>query len=520
MIERRLRGLWESLQGKKPHLPHFLAEIQLKGMRGIENLRVTFDYPVSVIAGANGSGKSTVLFAAACAYNVPRAGVRDFVPSTLFPDYRPKLGRRQDETGEAIIHFDYSTPEGRMAMRWRRGKGWNRSFLGRKQASQPQRQLYLRTLSNLSNPSEVRGVLSMSRLSKVPRETPMTASQIHFAQQILPFRYTEVVNLSSGKKNLLFAEQAGGVTYSELHMAAGERTVLRLSQEIAQLEGALVLIDDVEAGLHPWVQQLLMLQLQQVALRNNLQVIVTTHSQSVLDSVPGNGRIFLDRDQVGHVTVFPAYRDVVQNALYGRSRSALNLLCEDDSAEGILRGVLDILLPRERINVESVRIGRDTGADEFPAHAAAFRKFGQIRCFVFVLDGDKRDSDLRGRIRDQAGTDVPVLFLPSVDAPETWLWTSIRNRLEEVSTELGIGVEELTNRLQRLDSIYDSASDKPSEIAKTKLHELSDALDQPRPHICRLIARLEAKSAESELQPLVEGVYSALMNWRHEYEPA
>lgn len=94
MIERRLHGIWERLQGKKPHLPHFLAEVQLKGIRGIENLRVTFDYPVSVIAGANGSGKSTVLFAAACAYAVPKASVRDFVPSTLFPDYRPKLGQR------------------------------------------------------------------------------------------------------------------------------------------------------------------------------------------------------------------------------------------------------------------------------------------------------------------------------------------------------------------------------------------------------------------------------------------
>ena len=111
-------------------------------------------------------------------------------------------------------------------------------------------------------------MLSMSRLSSAPRETPLTASQIEFAQQMLPFRYAEVVNLSSGTKNLLFAAQERGAEYSELHMAAGEGAILRLSREIAQLDGALVLIDEVEAGLHPWVQQLLMLQLQQLALRN------------------------------------------------------------------------------------------------------------------------------------------------------------------------------------------------------------------------------------------------------------
>ena len=236
MIERRLEELWRDLQGKKPHLPHFLSEIRLDGIRGFNNLRVVFDYPVSVIAGGNTTGKSTVLFAAACAYKVPGAGVKDYVPSTLFPDYRPKFGERTDIRQEITIEFNYLTLDGPLSMRWRRAKGWNRSFLGRKNAAQPERQLYLRTLSNLSNPSEVRGVLSMSRLKSQPEETPLTAAQIEFAHQMLPFRYSEVVDLSSGNKNLLFAAQEGGATYSELHMAAGERAILRLSQEITQLK--------------------------------------------------------------------------------------------------------------------------------------------------------------------------------------------------------------------------------------------------------------------------------------------
>ena len=162
MIEGRVRELWEQLRGKKPHLPHFLAEIHLKGIRGIDHLRTVFDFPVSVIAGGNASGKSTVLFAAACAYRVPGDGVKDFVPSTLFPDYRPRSGGRKDPKEEVVIDFDYTTPKGRRSMRWRRSKGWNRSFLGRKNASQPERLVYLRTPSNLGNPSEVRGVPNRS----------------------------------------------------------------------------------------------------------------------------------------------------------------------------------------------------------------------------------------------------------------------------------------------------------------------------------------------------------------------
>ena len=513
MIEKRFRDLWEQLQGKKPHLAHFLAEIHLEGIRGIDDIRVVFDYPVSVIAGGNASGKSTVLFAAACAYKVPGAGVKDFVPSTLFPDYRPKLGRREDEKHEIVIEFDYSTPDGRRSMRWRRSKGWNRSFLGRKNASQPERPIYLRTLSNLSNPSEVRGVLSMSRLSSEPLESPLTASQIEFAQRMLPFRYSEVVHLSSGSKNLLFAAQEGGASYSELHMAAGERAILRLSQEIAQLEGALVLIDEVEAGLHPWVQQLLMLQLQQLALRNDLQIIVTSHSPVVLDAVPAHGRIFLERDERGRVAVRPAYRDVVQDALYGRSGDALNLLCEDDAAEGILHGIFDVLLPRQRIRRESVRIGRDTGASEFPAHATAFRKFGQIQSFVFILDGDKQGCDVERKIQEGAGSEVPVLFLPGRAAPEVWVWERLRQS-PEGAKELSIDPDELFRRMNRLDSVYDSASDHPSQIAKTKLRGLSEPLGWDAPDICRLVARLEAGRKESDIQPLVEGLANALLQWR------
>ena len=518
MIERRFRQLREQLQGKKPHLPHFLSEIRLRGMRGIDDVRVKFDYPVSVIAGGNASGKSTVLFAAACAYKVPGAGVRDFVPSTLFPDYRPQRGERADGKGEIVIEFDYSTPAGRQSMRWRRSKGWNRSFLGRKGAAQPERPLYLRTLSNLSNPSEVRGVLSMSRLPTAPSESPLTASQIEFAQQMLPFRYAEIVDLSSGDKGgrkLLFAAQEGGAQYSELHMAAGERAILRLSQRIAQLRGALVLIDEVEAGLHPWVQQLLMLQLQQLALRNDLQVIVTTHSPVVLDSVPAHGRIFLERDETGRVAVRPAYRDVVQNALYGRSGEALSLLCEDDAAEGILQGVFDVLLPRRRIRRESVRIGRDTGADEFPVHAAAIRKFGRLDNFVFVLDGDRRGDDTERRIREAAGRDdVVVLFLPGRAAPEVWVWDMLRRNTSEAAAQLHVAAEDLAERISRQDAIYATASGRPSEIAKARLSGLSEPLGCDVPDLCRVVGRLEVELADSAVQPLVEHLESALLRWR------
>ncbi len=103
-----------------------------------------------------------------------------------------------------------------------------------------------------------------------------------------------------------------------------------------------------------------------------------------------------------------AYRDVVQHTLYGRANESLNILCEDETAEGVLLGVFDVVLRRQYMRNDIVRIGRDTGADEFPAHARTFTKFGRIRNFVFVLDGDQTGGNVQCRI-EEAGAVVPRL---------------------------------------------------------------------------------------------------------------
>ena len=192
--------------------------------------------------------------------------------------------------------------------------------------------------------------------------------------------------------------------------------------------------------------------------------------------MPRQGRIFLERDPTGDVTVRPAYRDVIRNALYGRSGDALNLLCEDKAAEGILQGVLDVLQPDLEMRTESVHIGRDTGADEFSSHAVAFKKFGQIKSFVFVLDGDKRGSRAAEKPSEHAGSDS-VFFLPG-EPPEAWVWQALQ------------------------------------QFSVTKLRQLAEAMGRTEPERARMVGRLEAGKQQSDIQPLVENLKSALLRWR------
>ena len=522
MTDRRLQDLWNSLSKKKPHMPHFLEKVSLEDIRGIDDLRVKFEYPVSVLAGSNGSGKSTVLFATACAYAEPGTIVEGlgegFIPFAFFLDYRSKWSGPEDEKGAFTIHFEYSTPDGQRFMLLvcpKDSMGVSRTYMGH---DQPERSVCLITPGNLIDPSDMYNVHHLSFEVAEPQEAPLTSSQIAFAQRLLPFRYSRVADLShpnlkfDNKKTLLLAEQENGVVYSEPHMAAGERAIMQLSKQIPQTKGGLVLIDEVERGLHPSVQKSLMLELQQLALRNDLQIIVTTHSPVVLDSVPEIGRIFLDRNEEGKIVVHPPYRDLIQDALYGRSDKRFNLLCEDEVAKGVLDGVFDVITPKLLIKRESLNIGYTTGASEFPAYSNVLKQFDQN--VIFILDGDQRGGSVERTIRANTQHSAQIMFLPGAGAPEEWVWDRMQADPDDFVTGLRLDRNDLVRQMKRGDADYASAAGSPDKIAKDKLYDLSEVVKRSVPDICRIVSCRETERPESDIQPLVEYLEAAFREWR------
>jgi hypothetical protein len=95
------------------------------------------------------------------------------------------------------------------------------------------------------------------------------------------------------------------------------------------MEDAFALIDEVEAGLHPYTQRQLLLEFQRPALRNRLQIIVTTPGPAVLDSVQPEARVFLERAP-DNVVLRSTYRNLIQRSLYGRFQTIFSILCLDN----------------------------------------------------------------------------------------------------------------------------------------------------------------------------------------------
>lgn len=48
----------------------YLVKLNMLKLRGFTNQTVSFDFPVTALVGPNGGGKTTILGAAACAYEV------------------------------------------------------------------------------------------------------------------------------------------------------------------------------------------------------------------------------------------------------------------------------------------------------------------------------------------------------------------------------------------------------------------------------------------------------------------
>lgn len=78
-------------------------------------------------------------------------------------------------------------------------------------------------------------------------------------------------------------------------LPSGEQQVLLLFGELARRRrtGGIIAIDEVENSLHPTMQRLVMSNLRKIAREWDSQVLVTTHSLDVLNSVRGSAAILL-----------------------------------------------------------------------------------------------------------------------------------------------------------------------------------------------------------------------------------
>lgn len=255
----------------------YLKKVTLRKLRGFVDREIIFDFPVTALVGPNGGGKTTVLGAAALAYrNVP--------PGRFFA----KSGKYDDSMRNWSIEYELidrtlnpKLPVTRTAS-FKKLK-WNRNAVERDVLLfGVERTLPATERQNLKK--AVGGSFRAAKEVKLPPEVTAQAEKI-LGKSIDGFQ--QLYLDSSDRVSIFSGVTNQGDGYSEFHFGAGEASVIRIVAEVeAAADNAMILIEEIENGLHPVATQRMVEYLIDVSQRKSCQVLFTTHSNDALAPLP------------------------------------------------------------------------------------------------------------------------------------------------------------------------------------------------------------------------------------------
>ena len=360
-----------------------LVGIKVKNgnIRGIFPCAIDFSYPISAFVGENGSGKSTLLALAACAFHNDDA-FHQFSRKKSYFTYGDFFTFSPEETGLQGIEITYiiRQPDGdKPNIRRKKPSGkWN-DFNTRKYRNV----IYL-GINRIVPPSESSAHRSY-RKSFEAEEIPadMLAQIKTLAGRIFGKNYSSLRIFSQNAYRLFLVER-NAIFYSGFNMGAGENAVISILLDLLTAgPGTLLVIDEIELGLHAKAQKEFITILKEICNANKCQVICSTHSDIVLSSLPPDARYFI-QNQNGQTTITPGISaEYAFGKLAGQNTNELDVFVEDEVGKAIIINILPLHL-RERLKIYVI------GSDQAVLKQMAARYRENKINFVAFLDGDKR----------------------------------------------------------------------------------------------------------------------------------
>lgn len=275
---RRLQTKWQTGNA----WPKRLEWLEIGNVRGWSGQRVQFGFPIVAVVGENGSGKSSVLQSAACAYQNPE-GVTWF-PSEFFPE------TAWDALRDARITFGFREGDRHETGSVRKP---TTRWLG--QPERPARRVEYIDLSRLQPVGTRVGYARIAKSRHTEKSaTDFLPEQVGRLSQIMgrDYDYAKMALSDIDENREIPVLSKTGNRYSGFHQGSGETTIAELINSDLPKYG-LVLIDEIESSLHPRAQRRLMRDLASKARAQECQIIITTHSPYVLEELPLSARIYI-----------------------------------------------------------------------------------------------------------------------------------------------------------------------------------------------------------------------------------
>ncbi|WP_280470612.1 ATP-dependent nuclease [Nocardia farcinica] len=408
---------------------HYLRRVTLKRVRRFSDRVVSFDFPVTALIGPNGGGKTTILGAAGLIY-------RGITPGTFFA----KSGRYDASMKDWSIEYEVIDKTTSPRLPLQRTASFPSLKWNRKAIKRPV--LHFGVSRTVAATERKELIKAIGNKFVAQDEVALPTAVVSEVEKILAKDMQGCNRLSidaQGKATLYAARNSDGSEYSEFHFGAGEASVIRIVSAIEEApDGALILIEEIENGLHPIATQHLVEYLIDVCLRKSCQAIFTTHSNDALAPLPSRA-------------IWASYNgEVVQGKLdikslrtiTGQIDAKLAIFVEDSFAELM---VATALRYHGGIELDAVKI-HGMGGEDPAKQVNRQHNVDPTSSFpsICILDGDQ-STKVDPAYREFA--------LPGDGAPEAHVFDVILDRLDYVAARLTVSMQLPTSAQERVKQV-------------------------------------------------------------------
>ena len=386
---------WFTMDDSKASLKYI--ELKQGNLRGLTPFRIDFKYPLSVVAGKNGTGKTTLLAIAACSYHNNLDGYK--LPDRkntyyTFQDFFVQSSKEIPVDG-IIIKYGILYNNWKKSIRNPEGKGLG--FQHRKKnhggkwndyKTRLRRNVIYYGINRIVPHNEKSTSKSYKKQFENNDIFEWTTNVSEVVGRILSKNYSEF-QMQNFHKYKLPVVRCNNVLYSGFNMGAGESALFEIFSTIfAAPHGTLIIIDEIELGLHGEAQTKLIQELKELCRARKVQIICTTHSKHILEAVPPEARFFVENfdNNTNIITnITPNYAGA---KLVGQNSNELDIFVEDNVGGRIVSQSIDSEC-RNRTTIHQIG-----SASAIARQLAAFYKLTPRPNCIAFLDGDQTTKKL------------------------------------------------------------------------------------------------------------------------------
>lgn len=432
-----------------------LIRLEIEQLKVLKDVSISFvDQPLTAILGPNGSGKSTVLHALACAFepNTPQGEAYKFsnffLPSTgaLWEGSRMTLTHSYRDN--QAVHDNSTRTYSKTRDRWTP-----------RYAERPKRDLIYIGINKC-----VPMIESENRQVRINYQTTQITEAIVLdilkkASFVLDRDYT-AFNQHNAQGKKFIGVGLAGVQYSALSMSAGEQKVFYVLEKVFKAQNySMILLDELDLLLHEKSLKRLVTVMDQRARDKNLQVVFSTHRESLVD--------FEDKVNIRHLFngqqktyCFEQTKPDAITRLTGTQPKPIEIFVEDEMASAIIRVILGKLKANKWVSVGKF----GAAINSFTMAGGLLLRGENCENVCFVLDGDRYcgEEDIEAqvkrvvtghgedidKIRQAAKALILGFGLPDGQQPERYFHASLcqqfttsneaHNEIIEAAQEVGV----------------------------------------------------------------------------------